>query len=219
MALGMEVRRPRRLCVRRRPPPLPQRGTDPQFSAHICCGQMDAWIKMALGMQIGLGPGHIVLNGDPAPLPQRGTAPNFRPISVVAKWLDGLRCHLVWTSQKGGGAPQFSAHVYCGQTVGWIKMLFGMEVGLSPGHIVLDGDPALLSKKGTATRFSGHFCCGQTTVCIRIPLGTEVGLSLGDIVLNGDPAPPPVKSTAPNFRPMSVVAKRLHGLRCHFVCR
>jgi len=29
-------------------------------------------------------------------LPQRGTAPSFRPRSVVAKWLDGLRCHLVW---------------------------------------------------------------------------------------------------------------------------
>jgi len=28
--------------------------------------------------------------------PQRGRAPNFRPISVVAKWLDGLRCHLIW---------------------------------------------------------------------------------------------------------------------------
>jgi len=31
--------------------------------------------------------------------------------------------------------------VYCGQTVGWIKMKLGMEVGLGPGHIVLDGDP------------------------------------------------------------------------------
>jgi len=31
--------------------------------------------------------------------------------------------------------------VYCGQTVGWIKMKLGMEVGLSPGDIVLDGDP------------------------------------------------------------------------------
>ena len=33
------------------------------------------------------------------------------------------------------------AHVYCGQTVGWIKMKLGMEVGLGPGDIVLDGDP------------------------------------------------------------------------------
>ena len=32
--------------------------------------------------------------------------------------------------------------VYCGQTVGWIKMQLGKEVGLDPGHIVLDGEPA-----------------------------------------------------------------------------
>jgi len=32
--------------------------------------------------------------------------------------------------------------VYCNQTVGWIKMPVGTEVGLGPGVIVLDGDPA-----------------------------------------------------------------------------
>jgi len=32
------------------------------------------------------------------------------------------------------------ALVYCGQTVGWIKMKLGMEVCLGPGHIVY-GDP------------------------------------------------------------------------------
>ena len=51
---------------------------------------------MKLGMHVGLGPGHFALDGDPAPPPQRGTGHNFRPISVVVKWLDGLRCHLVW---------------------------------------------------------------------------------------------------------------------------
>ena len=45
--------------------------------------------------------------------------------------------------------PQFLAHVYSGQTVEWIKMAFGMEMGLGPGHIVLDGDPALLPKNGS----------------------------------------------------------------------
>jgi len=35
--------------------------------------------------------------------------------------------------------------VYCGQTVGLIKMKLGMQVGLCPGHIVLDGNPAPLS--------------------------------------------------------------------------
>jgi len=51
---------------------------------------------MKLGMQVGLGPGHIVLDGDPSPLPKKGTEPpNFRPMSIVAKWLDGSRCHLL----------------------------------------------------------------------------------------------------------------------------
>jgi len=39
-------------------------------------------------------------------------------------------------------SPNFSAHVRCGQTAGWTKMLLGMEVGLGPGDFVLDGDPA-----------------------------------------------------------------------------
>ena len=55
------------------------------------------WIKIALGMEVGLGPGHIVLDGDLVPLPKKGgTAPNFLPISVVAKLLDASRCHFVW---------------------------------------------------------------------------------------------------------------------------
>ena len=51
-------------------------------------------------------------------------------------------------SQKGGGAPKFSAHVYCDQTARWMKVVLGMEVGLIPGDFVLDGDPAPLPKKG-----------------------------------------------------------------------
>ena len=101
---------------------LPQKGggVPPQFSAHDHCGRMAGWIKMALGVEVGLGPGYIVLDWDPAPLPT-----------------------------KGGGAPsQFSAHFYCAQTAGCIKMLLCMEVGLSPGDFVLDGDPAPLPKRG-----------------------------------------------------------------------
>ena len=54
------------------PAPLPK-GAHPQFSDHICCGQMAAWIKMPLGMEVGLSPGDFVLDGDPAPLPKRGS--------------------------------------------------------------------------------------------------------------------------------------------------
>ena len=62
----------------------------------VYCGQTVGRIKMKLGMQIGLGPGHNVLDKDPAPLPQRSTAPNFWSISVATKWLHRSRCHLVW---------------------------------------------------------------------------------------------------------------------------
>jgi len=39
---------------------------------------------MKLGMEVGLGPGHIVLDEDIAPLPKGAQPPNFRPMSVVA---------------------------------------------------------------------------------------------------------------------------------------
>ena len=57
------------------------------------------------------------------------------------------------TSPKGGGASQFLAHVYCGQMAGWIKIALGMEVGLGPVHIVLDGDTAFLPKRGQSPPF------------------------------------------------------------------
>ena len=85
---------------------------------------------------------------------------------------------------------------YCGQTVGWIKMKLSTEVGLNPGHIVLDGDqapPPPKKKGGHSPHFSAHVCCGQTAGWIKMPLGTEVDLDPGDIVLDGDPVPPPKK--------------------------
>jgi len=54
---------------------------------------------MPLGMEVGLGLCHIVLDGDQLPL------------------------------KKGHSPPQFLAHVCCGQTTGWIKMPLGREVG------------------------------------------------------------------------------------------
>ena len=52
-----------------------------------------------------------------------------------------------------------------------------------------------------------------------MPLGMEVGLIPGDFVFDGDSAPLPKKGAEPlpNFRPMSIAAKRLHGSRCHLV--
>jgi len=82
-----------------------------------------------------------------------------------------------------------------------------MEVGLCPGQIVLDGDPAPFPKKGAHLQFLAHVCCGQMAGWIKVPLGTMVGFGLGNVVLDADPASPQ-KGTHPNFQPMSVVAKR-----------
>jgi len=133
---------------------------------------------MALRMEVGLGPGHIVLDRDSATRTKGGTAPNFRPMSIVAKPLDGLRCpwyggrpqprrHCVrWgpsSPPPKGHSPQFSANVRCSQTAGLMKTPFGTEVDIGPGHIVLDGDPAPPPRKRgtTAPHFSAHVCCGH----------------------------------------------------------
>ena len=97
---------------------------------------------MKLGVQVGLGPSHIVLDGDPAPLAQRGTAPPpifgpypLRPNGCIDRdttWYGGRprprRLCVRWEPRsplpkKGEGAPKFLSHVYCGQTDGWIKMV------------------------------------------------------------------------------------------------
>ena len=128
--------------------------------------------------------GHIVLDADPAHRPKKRTEP-----------------------------PQFSAHFYCGQTAGCIKMVLGMEVGLGPRHIVLDGDTAPSPQKGAQPQFLADFYCGQAAGCIKMPFGMEVGPGLRDIVFDVDPATPRKKgSTTPNqFWPMSIVAKWLDG--------
>jgi len=95
-------------------------------------------------------------------------------------------------------------------------MPHGMEVGLGP-DIVLDGDPAPHPQKAAEPhpQFQAHVYCGQTVGWVNMPLGMEVGLGPGHIVLDGDPAPLPPKGHSPsphNFRPMSVMTKRLDGL-------
>jgi len=157
MKFGMQVGLgPGHIVLDGDPAPPPPKGHSPQFLAHICCGQMAAWIKMSLGMELRLGPGDFVLDGDPDPYPKRGGAPpSFRTTSIVAKRLHGSRCHLVqsmrhcvrcgpsYPQKKGTPTPtQFLAHVYCGQMAGWMKTPLGTEVDLGSGHIVLDGVPA-----------------------------------------------------------------------------
>ena len=99
-------------------PPPPKGHRPPIFGPYLLRtnGCMDQDVT---GMELGLGPGDSVLDGDPVALPQ-----------------------------KGGGSPKFSAHVYCDQTAGWMKLVLGMEVSLSPADFVLDGDPVPSPKRG-----------------------------------------------------------------------
>ena len=72
---------------------------------------MAASVKILFVMELGLGPGDFVLDGNLVPLPKKGAEP----------------------------PPQFSAHFYCGHTARCIKMPLG--IGLSPGDAVLDREP------------------------------------------------------------------------------
>jgi len=54
------------------------------------------------------------------------------------------RCYMGTQIPVKGAQPPIVTHVYCGQAAGWIKMPLGTKVGLHPGDIVLDGDPAFL---------------------------------------------------------------------------
>jgi len=52
--------------------------------------------------------------------------------------------------------------VYCGPTVGWIKMPLGAEIGLGPGKIVLDAYPAPHGRRySSSPPLSAHVSCGQ----------------------------------------------------------
>ena len=91
-----------------------------------------------------------------------------------------------------------------------------------PRRLSVRWGPSRLPSKGVKPppKFLAHFYCGQTAGCIKMPLGMEVCLSPGDFVLDGDPALYPKRGGAPpNFRSTSIVTKRLHGSRCHFVRR
>jgi len=116
--------------------------------------------------------------------------------------------------QKGGGAPQFSAHVYCGQTPGWIKMALRMEVGLGAGHIVLDGEPAPLPKKGAEPPIFGPFLLWPNSWMHQDATWYGGRPRPRRRCVRWGPSSPPQKGGAasfPYFRPMSILAKRLGG--------
>jgi len=106
--------------------------------------------------------------------------------------------------QKGGGAPKFSAHIYCGQTPGWIKMVLGMKVDLSPGDFVLDGDPAPSQKRGGVPQFRPMFIAAKRLDGSRWDSAWRWALVQATLCSMGSQLPFLKRGGAPNFRPMSM---------------
>jgi len=185
---------PRRLCVRWGPSPLPQKGAEhPSRIFGPFLLWPNGWMHQDATWYGGRPqPRGLCVRWGPSPLfPKRWSPPIFGPCLL---WPNG------WMDLDGtwhGGRPWSSPH--CAR---W-------------GH---SSPPP---KREQSLQFWAHLYCGQTAGCIKMPLGTEVGFGRGHIVLDGDPAPPSQKgdSPSPNFRPMSIVAKRLHGSRWHLVRR
>ena len=104
---------PRGICVRWRPSPPPKKEAEPPNFQPVYCGQTaGCWMD------------------------QDGTWQRGRPWSSphCARWRHSS------LPKKGAEptAPQFSAHLYCGQTAVWNKMPFSTKVGLNQGDFVLD---------------------------------------------------------------------------------
>jgi len=74
-------------------------------------------------------------------------------------------------------------------------MPLGMELGLTPGDFVLDGDPASPPLKRHSPPFSANVRCDQTTGWTKMALGMEVGLGPGDFMFDGGPATPRTEGT------------------------
>jgi len=144
----------------------------------------------------GLGPDHIVLDEYPAllPPPKKGVAEplNFRPMSIVATgqtsgWIEmplGMQVgigpsdivlHGDPAAPPNGHNPQFSAHVYCGQTAESVRIPLGSWYGCRPQpmrHCVRWGT-IFPSLKGHTPQFSANVRRGQTTGWTKMPLGMQ----------------------------------------------
>jgi len=158
----------------------------------VYCGQTVGQIKLKLGMQVGLGPGHIVLDGDPAPLPKEASPSIFNPCPLSSNgWMDqdgtwhggGLRSrpHFArWgptTPQKGGTQPPIFGPCILWPN-GWMDQDATWYGGRpQPRRQCVRWGPSSPSPKGNSSQFSAHVCCGQTAGWIKMPLGMDVGRS------------------------------------------
>jgi len=162
---------------------------------------------MPLGRKVGLGPVDFMLDGNPAPLPKERAEPPI--FSLCLLWPNG------WMDQDGIGmevglspgnfvldgdpAPpsQFSAHVYCGQTAGWIKMPLGRPQ--LRRHCVRYGRSSSPLKGHSPPQCSANVRCGQTARWTKMPLGMEVGLGQATLCSMGTQLPRKKGTTPTQF--------------------
>jgi len=129
----------------------------------VHCGQTVGRIKMKLGTQVGLGSGHIVLDGDPAPPRPKG----YSPHPIFGPYLLRPNGCMDQDTTWYGARPQ-------------------------PGDFVLDGDPAVPSPRKGAEPLPSFWPISIVVkrllaACIKMPLSVEVGLSPGDFVWEPSP--------------------------------
>jgi len=158
----------------------------------VYCGQTVRRMKTKLGVQVDLGPGHTVLDGDPPPPPLKGHS------------------------------PPFSAHICYGQMASWIKMPLVRSPGEfvlvrwgpcypSPKR---GRSPPPKKKVGPCLLCENSLIDQDGTWREGRPQPRGLCVPWG-------PSLPPKKGAQPhpNFRPMCIAAKRQHGSRCHLVQR
>jgi len=175
----------------------------------------------------------------PSSSPQRGSAPHFRPISAVAKWLHGSRYRLVWRPRtrrlcvrwgprsrlpKNGRSPQIFGPCLLWPN-GWIN-----EDGTwhgdrpQPRRLCIRWVPSPLPKRGGApSPIFGPFLLWPNGWMHQDATWYGSRPQHRGLCVRWGPSPHSLKRGrsrgAPNFRPMSIAAKRLHVSRCHLVWR
>ena len=101
------------------------------------------WIKMPLDTEVGLGPGHISLDGDPPP-PKGAQPPIFGPCLLIPSgWMDQ---NATWY----GGRPRLKPHCIRWEPAAWelLCRLFG------PCLLWQNGRPSQLLLNSCSARLS-----------------------------------------------------------------
>jgi len=156
----------------------------------------------------------------------------FRPLFAVAKRLDGSRCHMVWPGRpwprphyvRWGLTPPPKGHrsipTFQPMCRLWPNCYMDQDATWYGGrprsrlHCVRRGSSSPSPKWGQSSLFGPCLLWSKFKRLESMDQDATwyggMGLGTGYIALDGDPATAK-RGTSPNFRPMSVVAKQLHG--------